>query len=203
MYSCPVWPVCRACRTLVHGAPAASPSRIDRVPLSSILWLLCTTRSRIASASVGQRRVVEVGVPGFDRQLAGDQGRARADAVVQQFEQVVALRWPHGGDRKIVDHDQVELGQCGKPPREAAVAVRDLQFVEQSCRAHVQHREPAARGLMRQCTRQPRLARARRLRDILPANTSFVRFRFTIPTTRGPGLSLVSLARFASVMNAS
>ena len=37
-------------------AAAASASRIDRVPLSSILWLECTTRSRIASASVGSLR---------------------------------------------------------------------------------------------------------------------------------------------------
>jgi hypothetical protein len=44
-----------------------------------------------------------------------------------------------GEKRKIVDHDQVELGQCGKPPREAAVAVRDLQFIEPPRRAHVQN----------------------------------------------------------------
>ena len=43
---------------LVHGAGEASPSRIERVPFSSILWLECTTRSRMASASVGSLRLV-------------------------------------------------------------------------------------------------------------------------------------------------
>jgi bifunctional ADP-heptose synthase (sugar kinase/adenylyltransferase) len=52
------------------------------------------------------------------------------------------------------------LASCGKAPREAAVAVRNLQFVEQPGRTHVQHREAAACGLMRQGTRQPRLAAA-------------------------------------------
>ena len=52
---------------------------------------------------VGQCWVVEVGVPGLDRQLAGDQGRTRADAVVQQFEQVVALGRADARDREVVD----------------------------------------------------------------------------------------------------
>ncbi len=63
-------------------------------------------RSRVHDAvedRVGQRGVVEVGVPGLDRQLAGDKGRARADAVVQQFEQVIALGRAHGREREVVD----------------------------------------------------------------------------------------------------
>ena len=61
--------------------------RIDS-PLSAIVCAACTMRSRIASASVGSSSHACQAV---DRQLAGDQRRARADAVVEQLEQVVAL----------------------------------------------------------------------------------------------------------------
>ena len=44
------------CRVCVHWPAEPSLSRSDLVPLSSILWLECTTRSRIASASVGSLR---------------------------------------------------------------------------------------------------------------------------------------------------
>ena len=37
---------------------------------------------------VGERRLAEVGVPGVDRQLADDEGRAGVDAVVEDLEQV-------------------------------------------------------------------------------------------------------------------
>ena len=56
---------------------------------------------------VGQCRVVELGVPCLHRQLAGDQRRARADAVVKQFKQVVAFGCAHGCNGEVVDHQQV------------------------------------------------------------------------------------------------
>jgi len=99
-------------------------------------------------------------VPRLHRQLARDQGRARADAVVEQFEQVVAFARTHRRNCKVVNDHEVQLGQLRQTPHEAAVAVRDLQLVEQPGRAHVQHREAAARGLVCQSTGQPRLAAA-------------------------------------------
>jgi hypothetical protein len=109
---------------------------------------------------VGECRVVEVGVPGLDRQLARDDGGARTDAVVEQFEQVAALGGAYGGNRKIVDEQQVKLGQLGQAAREAAVAVGDLQFVEEPGGAHVEHGEAGARGLVRESAYQPSFAAA-------------------------------------------
>ena len=40
---------------------------------------------------VGQGRIVEIGIPVLDRQLARDQGCFAGGAVVEQFEQVVAF----------------------------------------------------------------------------------------------------------------
>jgi len=79
--------------------------------------------------------------------------RARPDAVVQQFEQVIAFGSAHGGDGEVVDHPRVEPCQLSQAPCKAAVLVRHLQFVKQPCRAHVQHREAAARSLVPQPAR--------------------------------------------------
>jgi hypothetical protein len=40
---------------------------------------------------VGERRVTDIVVPVFDRELAGDQGGASADTVIEEFEQISAL----------------------------------------------------------------------------------------------------------------
>lgn len=47
-------------------------------------------------------------MPSLHRQLAGDEGRARADAVVEQLQQVVALGRAHGRDREAVMHEQLQ-----------------------------------------------------------------------------------------------
>ncbi len=80
--------------------------------------------------------------------------------VIEHLEQVVALGRAHWRDREVIDDEQVELGQLREAPREAAVAVRDLQFIEQARRSGVQHREARSRRLMRQRTGQPCLAAA-------------------------------------------
>ena len=92
---------------------------------------------------VGEGRVVELRVPAVTRQLAGDQGRARADAIVEQFEQVVALGRSDRSDGEVVEDQQVDARQLRQAPTEAAVAVGDAQFLEQARGAHVEHREAA------------------------------------------------------------
>jgi hypothetical protein len=92
--------------------------------------------------------------------VAGDQGGARADSVVQQFEQVVAFRCVHGRDGEVVDDQEIEPSQLRQAPCKAAVAMGHLHFVKQPGCPHVLHGETAACGLMRQGASQPGLAAA-------------------------------------------
>src|SRR5471032_1418210 len=147
---------CLTCRVTARGLVVAQRLALEVDPVAAV--------DDAIEDGVGERRVVEVGVPGLDGQLAGDDGGARADAVVEQLQQVDAFGRADGGDGEVVDDQEVELGQLGQAPGEAAVAVGDLQFVEQPRGAHVQHREAAARGLVRERARQP-----------------------CLPATRGPG----------------
>ena len=59
-----------------------------------------------------------------------------------------------GGVKQVSGRVELKNGQLRQTPGQAAIAVGDLQFVEQSSRAHVQHREATARGLVRQGARQ-------------------------------------------------
>ena len=95
MYSCPV--LLRVQGVQEAGSRRCRSIAVAQRPSALELDLVAAVPDPIKDR-IGQRRVVEVGVPGLDRQLAGDQGRARADAVVQQFEQVVALGRADGRD---------------------------------------------------------------------------------------------------------
>ena len=41
-----------------------------------------------------QGRIIQIGMPGFDRQLAGDQGGLGPDPIIEHFKQVISLRRP-------------------------------------------------------------------------------------------------------------
>lgn len=107
---------------------------------------------------VGQRGLVQPGVPGRHRQLAGDERRARAHPVVQQFQQVVSLVRGNRRDAEVVQDEQVQPRQLRQPFAQAAIAVGHVQLLQQPWRAGVEHREAQARGLLPQCAGEPRLA---------------------------------------------
>jgi hypothetical protein len=72
------------------GSSAALAARRRELPLSSSREALWTRRSKIASASVGDRRLAQSLVPVTDRQLARHDGRAEAPAIVDHLQQVGA-----------------------------------------------------------------------------------------------------------------
>ena len=63
---------------------------------------------------VGERRVADVLMPMLEGQLAGDERGSGADAIIRQFEQTGALPRSDGGDRKVIDHHEVQLGDGGE-----------------------------------------------------------------------------------------
>ena len=60
---------------------------------------------------VGQGWIVEVGVPMFDRQLTGDQRRFAGNAIVEQFEQVVAFGLADRSEAPIIEDQEVGPGE--------------------------------------------------------------------------------------------
>ena len=87
---------------------------------------------------VGEGRVADVFVPMLDGELAGEERGACADAIIEQFEEVGALARTDGGDRKIVDHHEVHLGDGSQALAEAAIGVTQAEFIEQARGAQVE-----------------------------------------------------------------
>ena len=63
---------------------------------------------------IGQGRVAEVVVPLGRRQLAGDDGRAGAVAVLQDLEEIATLRVLDRSEAPVIDDEDVEAGQLGE-----------------------------------------------------------------------------------------
>jgi hypothetical protein len=53
---------------------------------------------------VGERRIADVVVPEVERKLAGDERRAAADTVIEEFEQVTAFARAEGRNGEVIDH---------------------------------------------------------------------------------------------------
>ena len=92
---------------------------------------------------VGEGRIVEVGVPMFDRQLTGDQSGFAGSAIVEQFEQVVAFGLADRCEPPIVEDQEIGAGEL-LAAAEAAVTVGDTQFFEQAAEASVEDGEALA-----------------------------------------------------------
>ncbi len=84
--------------------------------------LVCAVYKAVEDC-VGERWVADVLMPMLEGQLAGDERRSGADAIVQQFEQIGALAWADGGDRKVIDHHDVDLGDSGQSFAKAPVGM--------------------------------------------------------------------------------
>ena len=97
---------------------------------------------------VGQRGLVQPGVPGRHRQLAGDERRASTHPVVEQLQQVVSLVRGNRRDAEVVQDEQVQPRQLRQPFAQTAIAVGHVQLLQQPWRAGVEHREAQARGLL-------------------------------------------------------
>ena len=107
---------------------------------------------------VGEGRIVEVGVPMFDRQLTGDQSGFAGSAIVEQFEQVIAFGLADRCEPPIVEDQEIGAGELLQAATEAAVAVGDTQFFEQAAEASVEDGEALTTRGLAQGTGEPGLA---------------------------------------------
>ena len=86
---------------------------------------------------VGEGGIVQVLMPVLERQLTGQDRCPGSNAIIEEFEQVVAFAGSDGADRKIVDHVQLDLGDGGEALAERAVGVAEAELLEQARGTHV------------------------------------------------------------------
>ena len=109
--------------------------------------------------SVGQRWIIQPLVPVLDWELAGHDGRAGADAIIHNFQQIAAGVFRKRLQSPVVQHQDINACKLRQAAGEAAVAMGDLQVLEQSRYPQIERREPLAAGQLGKRTCQPGLAR--------------------------------------------
>ena len=109
---------------------------------------------------VGEGRLADDLVPASDRELAGDQRRAAAVAVLDDLHQIAPLVAVRRSGPQSSRISRSDLAEAAEQPREAAVAVGELEIGEQPRQALVEDGESVAAGLLAERAGEPRLADA-------------------------------------------
>src|SRR5437773_7163104 len=127
---------------------------------------------------------MEVLVPLRGRKLAGNDGGACAAAIIEEFEQIVALGIGGGREAEIVQDEDVEASELAEGADVSAVGTSQGELVEEPRGAAVQSAVAFAAvwGVMRRSVSAGLRASSRRLR--VPPCTR--RWRSRAPAARGP-----------------
>ena len=102
-----------------------------------------------------QYRVAEGGladdiVPGAYRKLACDQDGAATVAILNDLHQVAALAGGETVGSPIIEYQKIDLDQHSEQPREAAVAMGEIELGEQTRHAGVVDGLAVAAGFLRE-----------------------------------------------------
>ena len=89
---------------------------------------------------VGERGVAQVFMPAVDRQLTGDDRRSVAIPVVEDLEQVLALRVLEPDEAPIIEDQEVDARETRQHDGVRAVAVRERELRKQAWNAAVDNR---------------------------------------------------------------
>src|SRR5206468_9402352 len=101
---------------------------------------------------VGQGRLAEVVVPLGGWQLARDDGRVGAIAILQDLEEVAALRILDRRQPPVVDDEDIEAGELGEQADVGAIGPGQGELVEEARSPAVAGAIALATGLVRQRT---------------------------------------------------
>lgn len=107
---------------------------------------------------VSEGGIAELIVPELWVELAGDDGRAIAVAVIDNFEEVSAFALGERGEPPVIKDEDVDLGQSGEETGIGAVRVSEGEFLEEARHAAVEGAVALSAGLLRQGTGDVRLA---------------------------------------------
>ena len=90
---------------------------------------------------VGESSVANGFVPEIDGQLGRDQGGLRVVAIVEDLEQIAAMRILEGCAQPVVEHDQVHVVESGELVLVGSVGPGDVQVVQEQRSPEVPGRE--------------------------------------------------------------
>jgi len=110
-------------------------------------------------------RVADGGVPGVDRELAGDDGGGAAVAVVHDLEEVAAVLGRKRCQAPIVENEELDAGEILEETGMPSVAAGECQSLEQPRHALVENGAAVAARLVPEGTGDPALADAGRAAD--------------------------------------
>src|SRR6476659_8878808 len=85
-------------------------------------------RSKIASPS----GLADNLMPGCRGELAGDQDRASPIAILDDLHEIASLAGGEAVRPPIIEHEKINLHQHAEQPREAAVAMGEIEIGEQA-----------------------------------------------------------------------
>ena len=88
---------------------------------------------------IGNGGVADDGVPVFDGALAGDNGGVCPIAILDDFEQVVALGIVERSEEQIVEDEELDFGQAVKRFEMRAVGFGLEQYFKQARCAQIEH----------------------------------------------------------------
>ena len=80
---------------------------------------------------VGEGGFADVDMPGFDRELAGDQDGLAAVAIAEDLEQFAARVVVECDRSEVVKHDEIGLGVVAQEFRVTAVGLGDREILEE------------------------------------------------------------------------
>jgi hypothetical protein len=129
------------------GAPGGSLSEavaFEGQPVSVV--------DELVEDGVGDGWIGDGLMPLLDRQLAGDDGRAAAVAIIDDLEEVASLIGGQTGEPPIVEDEQFDAGDGFEQACMAAVAAREGERVEQPWHPVIEHRAIVSAGRVRQGT---------------------------------------------------
>ena len=109
---------------------------------------------------VGDGGIAQLTVPIGHRQLAGDDHRAPAEAVVEDFEEVARPRRIDGRQAPVVEDQHLDAGEIAVELRDGALAMGDPQLGEEPRHALVLGQVAFEARLVAESARDPTLARA-------------------------------------------
>ena len=95
---------------------------------------------------IGDGGFADDGMPVFDRALAGDDGGIFLIAVLDDFEQIVALRIIERSQKQIIEDKQLDLGQAGERFEMRAIGFGLEEHFEQTRSAQIEHGVTLAGG---------------------------------------------------------
>lgn len=97
---------------------------------------------------IGDSSVANLIVPVLDRQLAGEDGRARGVPILNDLQDVAPILVPKRGQSPVIQDHQVGSGEAGQEPGIGPVGVGEGELLDQARDAAVEDPSARATGLV-------------------------------------------------------